>query len=351
MSLETENASDQATTRKRRWPFFILKLIFILTGFVLVIFTVMANMGGSSETLKGSIENFAGEATGYLAQIEKLNNMTFFPNIIFDFEGMQLYDEANMLPVAYVGKFQIALSFWDVMFSNGKIKNLNVEEVRALPGVLLNKRVSAQRISIEETVDGPRFRGEGFVGDEAFRFSLSMQSEGEGRNRKFMFGDKRDFYLSLAGIILNFKIVPGKSAGVIFQDIEISLDDKKIAAGHLNVVRNAERFGITGKIHMSGGHQTDLQPEVEMFVENGIEAVNGKIFSQQFHIDDFISGSDYDSLMTELEKTLAPEDPENIDLALEAEQIYREGKDQGAYTGPLPLKGLRIDAENIGAGQ
>src|SRR5262249_31243184 len=140
--------------KEKRWISLGLKTIFFAVAFFLIIFTVMANMGGSSDTLRESIEQFISESTGYKARVGHLSAMTFFPDISFNFENMELYGESSAEPAVYTGSVKVALDFWDVMMNTGKIKTFNIRKFRALPGVIFESAFALDELAITDKEEG-----------------------------------------------------------------------------------------------------------------------------------------------------------------------------------------------------
>jgi len=338
---------------KRKWIGTVLKIIFFTTTVFLVIFVVMANLGGSSDSLKQSIEEFVADSTPFDARVERLNRMTFFPDISFDFEGMELSRKGNPDPVMVVSKVQVAFGFWDVMMSTGKVKAMNIRGFRALPGVLLDNAVAVDFIEITETTDdGPLLRGEALIGDRPVKITAGMNAKGLGKGKKYSFGKERVFEMTLGDIIIGGKMRTGESAGIVFENLDIHTADIKIATGRIDVVRNGERLDFGGQLDFETRH-SDIVPNVSLYVKgnNPSGDIMGIIESTQFHVEDFSAGSGYDHLATTFEKMWGEGNPEKkIDIDLKIGTLYRGDSSKGSYDGPLLLKkGWHIDTAALKA--
>ena len=64
----TEKTVD-VKPQRRRWFGTTFKVLFFVLAGLILIFAVLANLGGSSDTLKKSIEEFVTENTGYDAML------------------------------------------------------------------------------------------------------------------------------------------------------------------------------------------------------------------------------------------------------------------------------------------
>ncbi|MGB4057556.1 MAG: hypothetical protein WBK77_05690 [Alphaproteobacteria bacterium] len=332
------------------WISFLLKLTFWIAAFFIVIFTVMANMGGSSDTLRESIEGFISESTGYQAKVGKLNNMSFFPDVTFDFAMVEMYRKEITTPVVTAGKVQVAFGFWDVMARTGEVKAINIESVEAMPGVLLKDRVSIHHISILDATDGPRFEAVGSVGAHDFEITAGMNVTGSGRRKEYSFGEERAFDIKIEDMLLHTSVRAGDKAGIVFDNFSLVEQEKKIMEGRIEMVRNPGRIDFTGKITMNE-HKSDVLPSLVFNLPDPGQPLRleGGVESTEFHVEDFAEGAGYARFMTMLESMFAPPGS-TIDstLTLKAGTLYRAGASTGAYAGLLPIKGWRVDADALG---
>lgn len=143
-----------------RWSFWA-KLAFFLGVFLVVIFAILSSLGGNSDTLKQAAEEFLSQRFAGQARIETLNQMTFYPYMGIDFENAQIYRGDDSSPVVSAEKVSIAMGFWDVTFGTGKVKTLNVQNLRALPGSMFRKGLTIDRFAIIDEGDEAFLRSEG----------------------------------------------------------------------------------------------------------------------------------------------------------------------------------------------
>jgi hypothetical protein len=299
---------EAAPKKKRNWFYLLLKVAFGFGAVLLIVLTVLANVGGKSETLKQSVEEFIGENTPYRATVGQFNGMTFFPDIAFDFESVEMYDKKTADLSMVVGKVQIAFGFWDVMFSTGKIKALTIEKFMAEKDRLLNPPFNLESLKITETAFGPRIEGKGDIGGEALNFHADMKFKGQGRRKKYYFDGERAFSIELGDIKITGKMDNGKSSGIVFENLEIAQENKVVMRGTLGMVRNANILGIQGTLEMAE-HGSVFSPDIEiaMPVQGQAFGIAGRIDSEegQFRMEDFTAGSRYDLLVTGIEKIFA----------------------------------------------
>ena len=349
----TEEAAEKITGGPywRRWISVFLKIVFCVIAVFLVIITVMANIGGSSDTLKKSIEEFVAENTVFDAKVGRLNNMSFFPDIAFDFDDTVFYRHGELAPVMHVEKVRVAFSFWDVMASTGKIKVFDIQEFQVLPGILTEKSLEVDRISIEGDDQSPRMEVHGKLGEQDFSISSGMRVSGSGRGKKYSFDRERDIEAKLGAIMLNCKMAGDSQGKVSFDNIEIKDRDVKLVTGNIVLTRGEERVIAHGDLKMEQ-HGTDISPDIDFYIHprpgNAFQ-IEGTLASREFHVEDFAPGSGYDHVMHMIEDTFGiPETAGFVALTLDSAALYRSDKSSGEYRGPLPLKGWRIETGAIG---
>jgi hypothetical protein len=340
----------EAKLRDRRWIGTTLKVLFCVAATLLIIFTVMANIGGTSPTLKKSIEEFIEDGTGYRAEIGTLHNMSFFPDIAFDFESTELYRTGQIDAVAYAGRVQVAFSFWDVMASTGKIKKLNIEHFITMPDILLKTQLTVDSLKIVDNGEEPRLVGSGTIGDQDFTISSGMKAKGIGQGKKYTFGSERDFFVTLGNLTLAGKMKGADNNGIILENLDLKTKDKPVLSGNVELERGEMRVNVTGNFKMHD-HGSDLAPNIGLFIRQrgGVYKTEGEIKSESFHVEDFMKASAYGQAMSTIESAFGVQDvPETVMIKLKAANIYRDSVPKGAYDAPLPLKGWRVDTIKLG---
>lgn len=346
----TEETVNYEEPKKGKWFGLFLKILFCIIAGLIVVFTVLANLGGSSDTLKKSIEEFVSENSAYNAKVGKLNNMNFFPDIIVDFENTEFFRKGDLDVVMTAQKIQVAFSFWDVMGRTGKIKKLNIEGFRAAPETLMEKGVQIDSLAIVDGETGPRMESKGMIGNQAFSASYGMESSGLGAGRKYSFGHDRELGITLGDVSLKGRMKDTSAHTMIFEDIDLEFKGKPAATGNILLSREADVINATGDLEIKE-HGTDIKPDVDLHMQSqgiGINKVEGALSSAQFNTKDFVTGSAYDGVMTAVENIFgATEASEAINLELDAGTLYRGDMSVGEYKGPLPLKGWRIDADAL----
>lgn len=291
----------------------LFKITFFVAAFLLVIFTVLANMGGNGDFHKNAIEQFASEATGYYARVKLLHNLTYFPTIGADFEDMDFLDD----PIEDIGRIhidrtQVALSFWDVAARNGKMKALNVQGLHALPGTIFEKPVNLKYFAILDTGENQaKLEGSGTIDTQPLVFSMNMTSEGAGRSKKYSFDNPRNISFVLSDVKLTATLQNASNPYLSIQNIVLSLNDKPVITGQIDISkRRAHEVLIGGSIKMEQSGSI-LKPD--LLLDLTTHKISGAITSDNLNHADFAAGSEFNALVNRMAGYLSsPEKSRNM---------------------------------------
>ena len=113
---------------------------------------ILSMLGGSSDTLKGGVEEYLSQASGMEAKIGTFNEMSFFPYIEVDVADVAFYKRGEKRKLMSVGSANFSAGFFDLMFSKNKFKSLDIKKVRATTGVLAKKSIMIDQIAFQEEV-------------------------------------------------------------------------------------------------------------------------------------------------------------------------------------------------------
>jgi hypothetical protein len=272
---------------KKSWFSFFLKMIFFISAFLLIIFTVLANMSGSGDTMKQAVEGFFSDATGYRASIAKFNRLVFFPDIIIDFEQMDFFDgDETTSPVATIGKLHLAMSFWDVMFSTGKIRRMNLEDVTANQGVLIPSAVNIKTARVfDEGDNAALLEIKGSIEDQPLEIRSDMKAFGVAPWKTYRFGPERNVFLKLGDLQASAIIKSQAYEGFRLEEIKIEMPES-VAEGFIGVRdRGYQNFAVTGEITLKENGSV-FQPDLMLNLEESLPLVSGKIIVPAFYTHD-----------------------------------------------------------------
>lgn len=227
----------------KSWIFTGVKIAFFMAAFVMIALTILANMGGNGDSLRGAVEQFASSVTGYPAKIEKFNGMTFFPRISADLEDINFYEDEPGLgdPVAHIDKAQLAFDFWDVLFHNGKLLVFDVENISASKEVFTKEKLDIKFLRVADTGGGNAvLEGEGMVGKTPVSMQIGMKTYQSGGVKAFGFGEARDFSITLGKRKIQ-AVVRDSRSGVLLEDLHIE-NGAQEATGMLKITEADENI-------------------------------------------------------------------------------------------------------------
>lgn len=322
---------------KRNWWMTLSKVVFFITAFFLVVFTVVGNMGGNTEEHKKSIEEFVAESTGYKARVKTLHNLSYFPTFSVDFEDMDMYrGSTDNVSAVHIDRLQAALGFWDVAFRTGKMKILNVIGARIMPGVWLDKPVVLKNFSIVDEDEGvARLEGKGTIGDKPLLISMDMAYAGTGRGRKYWFAESRNFLIEAGDVKIEAVLKNATHPYLTLKDLKIFLKGKEVVTGHLEMSkRRAHEVTLTGNIEIAE-NKTRLSPD--LVIDLRARRATGGISSENFHKGDFSAGSRFDLLAKEIVSVIgdARKDHKMLDDFFAGQGVSLNVKGDVSYGGRL----------------
>ncbi len=141
--------------KEKSWMGRLLKLLFILSAFFLVIATVLFNMGGSDDTLKEHVESYLSRTLGGRpATVGKLGNMSFFPRVGLDIQDTVITGHAKgSYPVLEIGRLQAYMNFWNVATRAPRFTQLYIEDLKALKGLFIPREFTVEKLYIDHDID------------------------------------------------------------------------------------------------------------------------------------------------------------------------------------------------------
>lgn len=274
---------------QKHWAKTLIKWSLIFAFIVFVIFTAMSRMGGNNDTLKGAIENYLTEATGYHTSIHKLNNMSFFPNINFDFEGAELRSDIMQdIPDITIDSVKVTMGFWDTMSGSGRFKDVQIEGMRTASNALIDKPLNVARMGIMKADDGqPKFMAVGYVGEQEALVEMDMKNEGSQYKPVFEFGENRTFTLRIGKAGVSGKMQNADDKSLALANARLSYDGENVATGDLVLTRNAwNEMAVNGALVVNE-HGTKLSPDLVVKGLNGNPDISGRIMRTALDERDF----------------------------------------------------------------
>lgn len=228
---------DGNDKKKVNWFGRILKIIFVLIAFGLVIITVLANMGGNSETLKQGVVQFVSEMTGGRpVEVDALNNMSFFPRVGLDVEGIHVISRPESgTKIFSIGKLQAYMDFWHVATRRPRLKGFYIEEVKAIKGALTPNEFYVEKIFIDHDIEQSTavLRGLGTIGVHPWNFSATMQVFGSKGKYDFMLAHEFPIKMQIADVTFETLFINHEDNYFKLENFTISHGDKALSGNIL----------------------------------------------------------------------------------------------------------------------
>lgn len=326
--------------KERDWPGRLLRIAFFTLAFLLVVFTVMANMGGSNENLKVAIEDFFTGTFGYTTHVGTLNRMSFFPTISMDIEDIQMNPAGEADPVITIGRIDCAMGFWDVTFSTGKVKKFNIEDFSALPGTLLRQPVIIDRVGIEEDQGDLAFFGiHGRIGSYPVSFQADMRASGPSGKRKYIFAENRPFAAAAGDIGIEGTFARVNDS-IEIGSFTLTMPEKILGGNLYFAPQGQKKIRIRGDIETVAGSK--MKPDLSLRRERERIFIEGKIESEMLQAKDLAGGGRLAALVTMVKEILGmPRLPgggtdwSNVTLDVDVSAAAISG---AAHSGPVAAK-------------
>ncbi|MGB0720726.1 MAG: hypothetical protein ACPGRX_09640 [Bdellovibrionales bacterium] len=320
----------------KKWAGRLVKIAFFFFAFVAIMATVLVNMGGNSDTLKGAIEDYLAQTSGYTAKVETLNRMSFFPSIGFDFSNLEMTKGDDENPKITAGHVQIAIGFWDMVLSRRKIRKLDIQNVSIAPDVWGPNAITIAHIALDEDASGKTFLDvKGAIGPAPLTAKIDMQSEGDGSGRTYGFGDESAFTGALGPLSASGTLRPRSLGGFHIRDFILTMPQQALT-GTLSFIRNHDgAFDLDGDFLAP---EYGSQGKIDLSIQNGDQTIiTGDVDAQSFDLRDFQHGSrimNVIDIWQNIVKGGKDPAPPQIDITLKSQNF--EGG--GAFDGRLNLK-------------
>lgn len=166
----------------------VFKFIILMVAIFFILFSVLASLGGNSDPLRDGLEQFGTEQLKRPVRIHDLDDMQFFPVISMQARNVEVGQSfANSDPVIMIAEIRIAMSFWDLMFSKQRYRDLFFRDLSALPGTIHDQTV--QMKSLDLVVDENVLRLSGRIGDQNLVHDIPVQIYNQKQPPSFSFVD------------------------------------------------------------------------------------------------------------------------------------------------------------------
>ncbi|MBX2834240.1 MAG: AsmA-like C-terminal region-containing protein [Micavibrio sp.] len=370
----------------------IIKWSLIIGLIVFVGLTVLSRLGGDSEVLQSSVEDILTEKTGYKAKINTFNRMTFYPLIAIDAESIDFFEiikeeaepeeaqseQASVAPdeiepkyssdpVMQIGKLQVALGFFDLMLSKGRVRHFLIEDFKAEAGALLEQPISVDKIDISSQAefhseeeggdeDGDE-EGRGYINftanisDKPLKGSISVDAHGMDRYKSYSVGNNKIFYITTGDLIFSAQLESSLINGLELNQVKLLKGKDKIVEGDFTLAQDTRTWKIKGQSKLYP-HGTELTPDIELTLGTPL-TVKGSVKSPKIIYKDVEGNSPFRLAIDEISSIISSKEKDgkidladlDIDLDIKTEILETENFQIIDMAAPLKIADNKI---NIG---
>lgn len=275
-----------------------LKIVFFAGIFLFVILTVLTKLGGQSEVMRDTIEDYITENTPYSAHVGTLNGMYFFPDITIDIGAVELRDASNKTAIT-ADRFRLSFAFFDLLFSRRRFRDLHVENMVAGPGVLMPRALIVKQAGVDETDEkGSVFAFYGVMGEAPFSGFLGVHAEGSPARRIYSFNESWPVDLQLADLSVKGRMQHDAEGDLTLSEITLGQGDTIILTGTLDILREGlKRFIVKGDLK-TPEDTSILHPDV--ILGFAPFSMQGRMTADQLRAEDFTRGGAMDAFIQSL---------------------------------------------------
>lgn len=292
------------------WRKYLRRLIKVIVIFALLLtitMWVLSTAGGNSKALRLGIQDYLTDATGYLAQLNRLESMEFFPVTHIQFADLTLHrpvkkeqtpaqiadeeerrKQSGEIPqlkgvsdyydagetVASIASADIRMNFWDMFFSRRRFYVLDVRNFAVEEGVWLPRRVHLETLRVDQDADFPAIIAQGAYGTHKLDMRVRTRKSARGA---YEIPDVTQFQLQLGTLQAEGTVDSGgRTSRVEFTSLRVG---EQAFTGALTI--KARRHGYDVALTLNTGNSA-LRADLEV----GGDGVQGTITAAALDIAD-----------------------------------------------------------------
>lgn len=260
-----------------RWRWLKYTIAYAVAA-VFISLMVLHFMGGNGDYLKGVVEDYISETTGYTAKIGTLNAVSLYPVIGVDFDDLELTRDGKS--VAKMDHFNFSTGFWGASMGSS-VRTLSILNLSADAGVFTPGALSVDKLAIDVKQDAPHLILDGLYAGKPLSFTMPLRMKtGFSGSVSFGFNDKAPFHFR-AGPVSADGFVSAAHGGrrLDVDNLVVAGNDRPISAAiALTLPRHG--FGLDGKIQ-TGSTNIDYDL-VFSSRDKTTQTIRGSIDADQF---------------------------------------------------------------------
>lgn len=183
----------------------VTKILIVVAVIISVSVVMLKLVERSKDPLRQGIEQYLSEASGMMAGVDELQQVTFLPDVTFRMKNIVFRErgaESNIR--AQIEGLDFAMPFSALLFGQTKIRALHITGVTAEAGVWTPhplKLKSAELMALES--ERPALKAEGTYDGRPLKLYLEMAVRGaDAASRVFILPEQSPFSLTLGRAVL-----------------------------------------------------------------------------------------------------------------------------------------------------
>ena len=294
-----ETQPEELQSKPEKKPFSVKRLMWKLMKWTLLLFviiwialTILSNLGGNSDVLKGAMQDFISQQTGMNAKIGTFNNMNFFPDISVDMQSIVIEDPQNETKPITVGELKIAFRFFDVVLGRKSIRDVRVMDVDIPKGTLSDHAIKIERIGIVDgDEEGKAFlQGKGVIDGQALFARLDMIPKGSVSGRFFSLPKDNHLDVTIGNLKATGKFEKSLFSGVTVKDLAVYYAEKPALMGEVSYKKDGSNFDAKGQLH-TADQRSEITLDISQKHNGQTKALEGSITASKLALKDLAAQS------------------------------------------------------------
>lgn len=331
--------------RKKSRVWTVIKIMLALCFLALISLASLHRAGGNSENLKQMVETYFSDSSGYKANVNKLNAVSFYPLVGLDLEDVA-FETPGQTTVARIGKLNFSTSFWSAA-SGESIHTLDLQHIDIDTGIAAPGKILVERFFIDtKTRDIPQLSFNGFYGGKPVIMTADMRTiKGKLGGTYFNFENSAPFDLTAGDIHLTGNIL-SSFTGRSLEISKMSVGGKdRVAQATIALNGLGKNLLLSGKVK---NNDTGFEYATDYSRKGDRRILTGNITGEKIDLNDVTGAdglfSDY-KVFYNFWRAGQKADAENVlvktDLGLDLHitHFISKGQDAGPLNGHAVIKG------------
>ena len=330
---------------------------------------VLSALGGNSNALRLGIQDYLTDTSGYLAEMEKLNEMSFFPVSRISFQNLAFFkpvkkeeptpkEEENAFPpqktmsdffspgdmVASIGRIHVSMNFWDMFLGRRRFVELEVMGVDINAHVWLPETLKLESLKVVPGEESA-IVGVGSYGKHKLETRMAVVPVNTTPGKvSYEIAPHTPINIKLGSLVLEGAI---KSAGRKGETLDIKnlAIGKTIVTGSVTMKKNSKKTTLKADLKLGN---SQLVADITMTPTE----TTGIITMATLDINDIASiQKAYDEILTVLGLGRADErvtfGQRNMTIDLVIQKLMRGESEWGMASADMVIKPYNLNISNI----